>query len=88
MNTNCFTIFVHWNFRRKIHSDWEYHIVPRPRKSKLDYQKIVVRVGINYVMTVVMYITTCITIPKIWFRNCDNKPSLRGECSKVILTRK
>ena len=31
-NTNCFTIFVHRNFRRKSHSDCEYHIVPRPRK--------------------------------------------------------
>ena len=31
-NTNCFTIFVHRNFRRKCHSDCEYHIVPRPRK--------------------------------------------------------
>ena len=24
-NTNCFTIFVHRNFRRKTHSDCEYH---------------------------------------------------------------
>ena len=31
-NTNCFTIFVHWNFRRKGHSDCEYHLVPRPHK--------------------------------------------------------
>ena len=31
-NKYCFTIFVHRNFRRKNHSDCEYHIVPRPRK--------------------------------------------------------
>ena len=31
-NTNCFTIFVHANFRRKSHPDCDYHIVPRPRK--------------------------------------------------------
>ena len=31
-NTNCFTIFVHRNFRRKSHSDCEYHLVPWLRK--------------------------------------------------------
>ena len=31
-NTNCFTIFLLRNFRRKSHSDCEYHIVPWPRK--------------------------------------------------------
>ena len=31
MNTNCLTIFVQRNFRRKSHSYCEYHIVLRPR---------------------------------------------------------
>ena len=32
-DTNCFTIFVHRNFRRYGHTQsCEYHIVPRPRK--------------------------------------------------------
>ena len=35
-NTNCFTIFVHRSFRRKSHSDCEYHRVPRPRKLGLN----------------------------------------------------
>ena len=34
--TNCFTIFLPRNFRRKSHSNCEYHIVPGPRKWGLN----------------------------------------------------